>query len=401
MTTSLHRVLALLATTSLGAALLSVAAPVAQAAPGSWCDTAAADAPCIVSLTRDGVPITSADPDYAVTVSSLTDPTGTWQANWWVYSSALGDRLPPGDAAATFVVTVDVRTHIPRFSFNHSTHGTVVRSVDPGSGDHLVTLTASPVTITQGCDGSGVCPAVPVSDLSPNLDGWIYDPVWYADQGVPASAWNNASMWTNVDWTEFPPQATTSSIVLNVANSHVQIDGTTPVQGFVYEDLPYALVKYVLGIDDPYALVGGGVLGSVSGTGSGTVAVTVDDTAALVHVAATNLSFSKRAVVVRRGVIVPRAGVVRAATRTPSRRTLVRVSVAAGISRGSRVTGYQARCYRLVGTAKTSVRTGYTKAGAGLLVKVANVSTYGTRYCQVRVGSRAGYGPWSKPVRAR
>jgi hypothetical protein len=396
------RTLSLLAATSLGAALLTVAAPVANAFPTAWCDAAPADAPCVVSITRDGVPITSASSDYDVSVSGFTDAGGTWMLNWWLFSAAFGSagQLPAGDMGATFTVTLDVRAHIPRFAFNHSTKGPIVRGVDAVTGDHLITLTGSPVTLTQGCTGSGVCTAVAATEFAAYLDGWVYEPNWYAAQGVPVTAWNNANMWTNVDWTEFPPQVTTNALTITVANSHYRLDGATPVKGFLDEDLPYALVKSVLHIDDPYSLVGGGVLGALSGTGTGTVSVTADDAAGAIRVHATNLSFSKRAVVIKRGVIVPRSGVVKTAKRA-AKRTTVRVAVAAGVSRGSKVTGYQARCYKAVGSAKYYLRYGYTKVGHGLVVLVAKVSTASARYCQVRVSSRAGYGPWGRAIRVR
>jgi hypothetical protein len=184
---------------------------------------------------------------------------------------------------------------------------------------------------------------------------------------------------------------------LNVANSHYRHDGTTLVHGFVDEDLPYTLVKDIMYIDDPVSLVGGGVLASLSGSGSGTVSVTADDALGVIHVDASNITFSKRAVVIKRGVVVPRSGVVKAAKRYHPK-TTVKVTVNPGVSRGSKVTGYQVRCYKASGSKKLYVHVGYLKAGHGYIVTVTGVGS-GTRYCQVRVNSRSGYGPWGSPVK--
>jgi hypothetical protein len=380
--------------------VVAVPAPAQASSLAPWCGVAAPTVVCILSASRNGVPVLSTDPTYVVSAVEIPEDT-PWSINWGVEDrGATTNDLGAGELSAVWTVTLDVRARIPRFGFAHSTPDSIVRSVAP-SGDHLISFTGSPVTITQGCTGVPVCPSTAVSQSIAYIDGWVYDANWYLAEGVPQAAWNNANMWTNVDWTDFPPTITsTGAFQLDVANSHFLTDGATPVTGFVVQDLPYALVKQVMHVDDPASLVGGGVLATLSGTGGGTISITADDATGVVHVAAVGLTFSKRTITIRRGVIVPRAGVVKAAYRTTVK-TRVRVGVAAGVSRGSRVTGYQARCYALRGTTLRYVRTATLGVGHGLTLTVLNVGTSGTRYCQVRVSSKAGWGPWSKAVKVR
>jgi hypothetical protein len=369
----------------------------ASADASSWCGAAAPTAPCIVSATRDGVDVGPSDPTYdlyAVMVASGD------QVMWGVSAKGGGFSLPIGDLDSTWAVTVNVRSLTPRFTYAHSTRGPVTRSTNL-AGEHIVTMQGRPVTVTSECNGAGVCPTVATGEWPAYLDGSIYEANWYASSGVPASAWNGSAMWTNIDWTSFPPQVPPGGgLQLDIANSHYRVDGVTPVSGFIYEDLPYALVRQALFVDDPMSLVGGGVLAGLTGTGAGAVSVTADDAAGMLHVAGTGITFSHRALVVKRGITTPRSGAVVSAFRA-SPRTTVRVRVLLGVSRGAKVTGYSVRCYRLSGTTRTYVRTGYTALGHGLVVVVKNVGTTGARYCQARVNSTRGFGSYGKAVRVR
>lgn len=389
-------IVALLATSSLSLTLIQGVGLPASATSLGWCSSAPPTEACVVSATRNGVTVTESDPTYEIGVVDSASG-GDWTLYWNVLPRG-GGHLADSELGANWNIVLNTRGHVPRVAFMSSTIGTVTRGL---SGvDNLVTVVGGPIRVTQGCDGSGVCPAVAATEfvaLGGNIDEAA---TWYASSGVPVEAWNGANVWTNIDWTSFPPSLDASgNLVLQVANSHFRTDGTTPVVGFLRQQLPYSLVRTALFVDDPVSLVGGGVLATLSGSGGGIVTVSADDATRLVTIDASSVTFSRRSISVKRGVIVPRPGVVASLTRRGNGSTM-RVSAAKGTPRGSRVIGYQARCYRLSGGVKSMVRVGYVAASKGRLISVYNVSRSASTYCQVRVRSKAGYGPWGVKKKA-
>jgi len=378
---------------ALAAALPLVLLPLgASPAPAAsdWCSSAPPTAACIQSAFRDGVPVTESDPTYRVSLVEGVYGSG-WQAS--VDVMLLTDSLPSSELGHTWRVLVNTRAHEPRVVFARATRGPVDRLI-PLVGDNLIAVEGEPVRVTGECSGAGVCPVTATREQVA-FGAVVYDAVgWYASSGVPASAWAGANMWTNIDWTTFPPTVFNGTLELQVANSHFRPGGVLPVTGFLYQDLPYALVQNALFVDDPYSLVGSAMITSISGSGSGSVSVLPDDANARLRVAATGLTFSKRTIRIKRGVITPRPGEVVSAVRRAGTPTTVRVAFARGVARGSAITGYQARCYRVVSGQVTGLRLGFVAAGPLTAVAVIGVSTAPGARCQVRVRSKAGYGAW-------
>jgi hypothetical protein len=380
-----------------GAALvtgfLSVAAPVAQASGfAPLCsDPSAAGVVCLVSATRDGV-----DASSRVYVATDTS-SGWWLGTYYVGNISGGEDLGVSELGHTWKITINTRAHVPRVSSVYGTTGTVQRSLSRDG--HIITITSTPVKFADNsfCNSiTAVCPVQSAQDWT-LLQGEVDDPRWAPYSTVSPSAWDGANTWTNIEETFFPPiLGPGGSLSVEVSNSHLWHDGTL-VHGFLVQELPYALVKAVMGVDDPAALTGSGVVTTISAGGSGTFTVTLNDAVGILKVVASDITFSKRVVTIKHGVIVPRTGVVSRAYRTATRTTVL-VRVVHGVSRGSHILGYQVRCLRYVGTHLRTVRYGTSASPSKLLIAVGRVPTGGRVACAVRVHSKAGYGPWSKPV---
>ena len=69
-----------------------------------------------------------------------------------------------------------------------------------------------------------------------------------------------------------------------------------------------------------------------------------------------------------------------------------------GVARGSSLRGYQVRVYARVDGQRRAVVTAYF-AGAAVVRGTLRGVGSGARWAEVRVKSRAGYGPWSRAVR--
>jgi hypothetical protein len=372
---------------------LSLAGPVAQASGfAPLCsDPSATGVVCLVSATRDGVDESSRV--YVATDTSL----GWWLGTYYVGNISGGNDLGVSELGHTWTITINTRANVPRVSSVYGTPGTVQRSVS--GPDHIIAITTTPVKFANNnyCNQTtAVCPVQSPQDWT-LLQGEVDDPRWAPYSTVSPSAWDGANTWTNIEETFFPPiLGPGGSLSVEVSNSHLWQDGTL-VHGFLVQELPYTLLKAVMGVDDPASLSGSGVVTTISAGGSGTFTVTLNDAVGILTVAASNITFSKRVVTIKHGVIVPRAGVVSRAYRTATH-TTVDVRVLRGVSRGSRVLGYQVRCLRYVGIHLTTVRYGTSTSPSRLLIAVGRVPTGGRVVCEVRARSKAGYGPWSKPV---
>jgi hypothetical protein len=381
---------------ALVSAFLSLAGPVAQASGfAPLCsDPSATGVVCLVSATRDGV-----DASSRVYVSTDTS-SGWWLGMYYVGNISGGEDLGASELGHTWTITINTRANVPRVSSVYGTPGTVQRTVS--GADHVIAITSTPVKFADNsfCNSiTAVCPVQSLQDWT-LLQGEVDDPRWVPYSTVSPSAWDGANTWTNIEETFFPPiLGAGGALSVQVSNSHLWHDGTL-VHGFLVQELPYALLKAVMGVDDPASLSGSGVVTTISAGGSGTFAVTLNDAVGILTVAASDITFSKRVVTIKHGVIVPRAGVVSRAYRTAAH-TTVDARVLHGVSRGSRVLGYQVRCLRYVGTHLTTVRYGTSTSPAKLLIAVGRVPTGGRVVCEVRVRSKAGYGPWSKPVSVR
>ncbi len=377
----------------LAVALLVISpAPTGAQVLSHWCG-AGAPTPCVVAASVDGVAVTETDPVYDVVVVD-SSRTGSGSLLWNV--TANGDYdLGAGALGQEWSVTIDTGAVVPRVAFTKGAPGTVVRSGAPTA--NRVTVTSMPVAVTGGCDLSAwpwTCPETATSAWAGYLGGEVTDYGSWTD--VPQrNAMYGYDIFTNIDATSLPAEikrdAATGEerLVIRMANSHFGVDGTTLVNGFMYQSIPNRFLRQTYGIDNPGSLTAHGLDPSLSGGGTGTVSI-VDGGSALV-VNATDLSFSRRVLRLDRGVITPKKPVVTKTVRHQVNRARLRFDE--GAARGSKVIRHRAKCTEIGGT---HVVTRNTKSDTKIVVRGLKADT---RYrCKVRAISKAGPGKWSKRV---
>jgi hypothetical protein len=196
---------------------------------------------------------------------------------------------------------------------------------------------------------------------------------------------------SNIAATEIPPEIVpdpatgAQHILVQLANPHFLMDGTTVFTGFVHQRIPNSFLRVVYGIDAPATLATSGLVPTVSGpaAGSGSVSVTEEPGGGAMLVDATGLTFSARKLVVHRGVITPTRPPHPQAIRLGPSTGRIRFDPAS--PRGSRITGYRARCVAPNGSSVQAARSGSPIPLAGLRGR--------TPYdCTVRASSKAGLG---------
>ncbi len=352
----------------------------------SWCADGASP-PCIESATLNGGTITSADPTWSLHTVVLPTP-GSSQFIWTVEKDGSAE-LGSGSLSDDWVVEFDVGSEIPRVVFTHGDDVTVTRTPD-GGGLYHVTVAATPIVIVGECDQTSwpwTCPATATQEWDGYLDGQITDYEVWSDPAQRDSFYG-MNYSSNVAATSLPPEIVPDPatgeerILVRLANPHFLMDGTTMFQGFAHQRIPNAFLRTVYGIDSPGTLTTSGLAPTVTGAGSGTVAVTEDPGGGAMLVDATGLTFSARKLLINRGVITPTKPLnVRARRVRPG---AGRVRFDPATPRGSKITGYRARC---VHDASVVVVTG---SGSPITV---NGLQHGVGYdCHVRALSKAGPG---------
>ena len=386
----LHRIVVLLAVFASTLALGSSS----SAAPGSfWC-VDGRPPPCFVSATRNGTDVPPSDPTWQLYRG--VPPGGSDDFQWGVSRvghadlglSALGD---------VWVVKIDVGTLIPRVVFTHGDNVTVER-IDDGDGTYQVKVTANPIVLLGECDQSAPwpwpCPTTASQQWNGYLDGEVTD---YGVWGDPAqrASFYGMNFNSNIAATSLPPEIvndpTTGAeqILVRLANPHFEDDGTTVFHGFAHQRIPNAFLREVYGIDAPASLTSGGLAPVVTGSGAASLSVTLEPGGGAVLVDATGVTFSARKLIVKRGVITPtRVGDPRAARTGPAAGKL-RFDPAT--PRGSRITGYQAKC-----THNASV---VTAAAHTSPITVTGLHAGVPYNCVIRARSKAGLGAPTAPLR--
>lgn len=362
-------------------------APSPASAGSVWCAAPTAP-PCVVSATRNGSTVNEASTDYDIQLSPLSSG-GSNEVLWNVWNETAGSYdLGSAALADTWVVTIDVGAFTPRVVFTRGEDVEIVRS---GS---QVTITAHPISPTDGCDTSSwpwTCSSTATNQWDGYLDGHITD--YGAWEDVPQrEAMNGMNYNTNIDAVSLPPEieedpATGQQrLLIRLANSHFRTNGTTVFLGFGHLRIPNLFLRRVYGIDDPSTLTGTGLAPSVSGgAGGGTITVTQEpgDTAMLVDFE--GMTFSTRLIRIRRGIITPSRPRALRAKRVSAHRGTLRFDLAR--PRGSKITGYRGRCAsRSDVEAVTGLKSPLVVAG--LMPGVAYS-------CSVRARAKAGAGKWS------
>jgi hypothetical protein len=366
--------------------------PPATSFPQSWCSFPKAP-PCVVSVSRDGTPISSDDPDYVVSVSAGTS-AGAHLVLWTVaaqsatvtdpHTSESYGSLPASDVGVPFTIKLDLGDQVVREMDQYASGFTSSTSPD-GSGGTDITLSGAPVEMGPNAEctfpASGpVCPTTSYAKVV-DLSGEISD----------FEQWNDATQWndftgmtatTNIEETYIPPTISGNpyQIIEELGNSHTLAGESTPFQGFYTITIPNAFLED-MGIDDPSTLDASSVSTSI---GSGTVTVTPGPTSTEVDV--TGITFSDRKLRIKRGVITPTKPSGLTTRRTSAHRATLRFHHAK--PRGSKLTGYQARC-------TNKHLHPVTATGKHTTLHLKGLKAHTSYTCQVRAKSKAGKGHWS------
>lgn len=405
-TPSMLAALALVASAT-AAVTTSTSASAAPATPEDfiprWCSVDPTT-PCLESATLDTgtgpVAITKDDDDWHIeSTGRLTGAGGGYEYFMWQVvpqrPPMLGPQLATND---TWSLTFDTGTLDPEYTEAYAGKPVVQRTAD-GDGTHHVTYTGRPVLTTEGCSDTWPpkCPST-ATDWRIQLSGEVHQ----KNQG---KAWNGFDRSQSIDDVNgiFLEKAPDGSryLLSEMANSH-QYDndrsgpGTTvtPFTGEVRFRVPYAMLRDYFEVPNPETMVASSLSGSVrkpDGTPSPATWNVVNDTvgqALLVDVS--DITFSRKVLRVKRGVITPTPPTRLSEYRTSPRRGAIGYDESD--ARGANVTGYKGRC---VATKGDHVTTS-TADGSETRMYFAGLRR-GVGYdCKIRAQSKAGPGKWSK-----
>jgi hypothetical protein len=365
--------------------------------PDNWCADNPGASTCIVSATYDGGPLSFSSPNYAVWASFYAIPGDTAHTvQWSVQPKAAGDL----SAALGHTFSITIKTSvIPREIDAFGGSMTYTRS-GPSGGEYTVTITGQPVEVQSqnGCSyppGGPTCSSVSPSPSHAILQGEIddYNYKLYSDPSYPAGlvdSFAGMDTWTNIAETGSPPTISTvngqNELQIDLADHHFEQDGTTVVHGDFYLRIPATFLSTMWGINDLATLATDGLNASI-GAGGGTLSVTVEPGNGAVDVQISGMTFSRRKLLVKLGVVTPRAPTNVKGIRLS--RTTGRVTFTKSRPRGQRVLGYKLSCKATNGTTVTA-KSKRSPLGVSTLVSGQAYS------CKLRARSMAGYGPASK-----
>jgi len=399
MRTARTLALAALLASTLTAGLVGGGGGSATAAPGDpfaprWCATS--PAPCLESATLDGVPVTALDPDWEIQLSDLeSDPGGDYQYFQWLLVERSSTRMSTADE---WRLVLDTGTLRPRYTEGYSSRTDVDRA-DDGDGTHHVTYQGRPVLVTSGC-----------TDTYPVSCPWQADD-WYltfsgevSDKASLGEEWDGFDRSQNVDGVQYLSLETAPDgskyLATEMYNSHVYdadrgpgVDETIFV-GETRFRLPYRMLRDSFGVPDPATMVAGSLTGTVSGTTSAPAwNVFHDPAGGGLIVDVSNLTFSKRLLKLRRGVITPTRPADVRTDRVKARKGTVRFDRAE--PRGAEVRGYRVRCVARRGDHVAWGTDLATAGGQRFVMRLAGLRVGVAYDCQARATSKAGPGPWS------
>lgn len=370
----------------------------AQAQSGqSWCSVHPTLNTCVVSASLDGTPIDANDPNYDVFALRL-NTGGAKTVQWTIQPTGPGDLS--AEVGQTFSLTIDTNV-VPREMDGFGAGVTYTRT-NLGSGKWEVVITGQPVSVTDqnGCtfpSTGPVCTPVAPGPSKVYFQGEIDDynyTAYTTDPSLPGgfvdSFWG-MDMYTNVAETSLPPSLIevngVPELQIELTDHHYEHDGTTLVRGNFYLRMPAQFLNAYWGIDDPSTLASTGLAASV-GAGGGTLSVTVEPGNTGVQVQISNLTFSRRNLKIRLGLVTPHAPTNVHATRLTG--TTARATFVNAKPRGQRVTGYGAFCH----TATKSYR--FKTIGRHSPVTIEGLTPHVAYTCTLRARSRAGWGNRSK-----
>jgi hypothetical protein len=285
----------------------------------------------------------------------------------------------------TWAVVLNTGPVVPEETFARGQDVAIARG-DDGSGNHTVRFTMNPVRMADGgCNSSGTCIPVAPTLRAAYMDGWVDDLAFVTDPEDRA-AMRGFDLASNTDWVSSPLQLdfATNAIVLDVANSHFEPDGTTVFRGAAEFRIPNAMLRRLYNVDDPATLTASAFRVT---TGSGPATTVVDINPSSVRVAVSGLTFSKRRLRIRGDMRPLKPRDLRAARILPTR-ALLRFN--SSRRRGSKVRGYTASCrsgsHRVSGQRRRPP------------IRVSGLHVGRSYHCRVRAKSRAGLGRVARTV---
>jgi len=353
----------------------------AWAAPLPLC-TAMVTTNCVISVAVDGVaqPYPSGGGDtYEIFVDTVDDPLSTFD---FVASVNLngGGPLPLGQDWELAVNTGDT---IIGETFARGRDVTIVRG--GGAGSRTVTATLSPVRMAGDCGPSGGCPMTATIMREGELELWIGD-LGYLDSPADEAAMRGFDLATSASWVSSPPTLdfATRAIVLDVANPHFEVGGTTVFVGSAEFKLPFAMLSRLYDVDDPASLTPAAFT-ATAGPGPAP-SVSVMEVGMTIKVTMENLRFSKRKLRIRGNASPGRPRNVASRRSTATTGTIWFLKA---LPRGSKVRGYQAICRG----------GGEIVRGSSLRSPLRVHGLGNTRYtCAVQAKSRAGLGRVARAI---
>ena len=374
-----------------------------------WC-TSPADAPCLVSATRNGTPVTSASTDWEIDlVEGSTGIPGDDYVGWIVQGLG-GAELSPAD---TWTLIFDTGSMKPRYTEAFAGVPAVTRT-DDGDGTWHVTYTAKPVLTTDGCDSSAAWPW-PCLDVAPDTQ-WQYQ---LSGEIQDRDSEGDAGEFNGFDWSQSADG--TNGIFLETAGDGSRYLSSEMVNSRLYDAdrtagsdpqtfygqarfrVPYQMLKESFGVPNPATMVASSLSGTVNGSATGaTFAVTNDKVGKALVVDISDVTFAHGTDVparattpvdrirVRTGTITPTRPTQVSATRTAAHRGFVDFEPSK--PRGAKVTGYAARC-TLVGGDQV------VRGTSDNIVHLTGLRARKAYDCQVRATSAVGPSAWSAVVR--
>lgn len=374
----------------LGSSLAAVAGATVVASPASavderWCNIPEMTAPCIESLTVNGVPKTS-----GANVEAAPLDLGGYRE--------LHPSVDVSGLATTDVIVLKVRTP---FSFDperaFGRYGLV--DVDRGATEstNWFQVTGTPVLWANGCDSEEEWPW-PCPETATSNDQ-VFD-IDLADLDDPAESTIGMYVGTNATYNGifFDEQPDgTHALTTEVVAPHYYFGTTTPVVGSIRFRLSHRQMRSDMGIPNPETLTPTSLSGTINGgTGGGAFTTWQDPDGGGFFIQASGFTFSLKKLKVRAARITPTRPTITRTKRLTTRTAVLTHTKA--LPRGAKVTSYSAVCRN---------SSGHVVRGLGSITRstvVVSGLRRGRAYsCQVSANSKVGRSAWSPraTVRAR
>jgi hypothetical protein len=351
---------------------------------------------CVISVTRDGVPVGPRvdDEEYEQPYIDSIGP-GTVRFGLDHYPAGSFDGDQESDPTAVWRWRVNTGAIHPRELYAQA------RDVDLTVGGSAATgwtfdLTLRPVPIAWRfydtgfvCDAGGTCgDDTTTADLEYGgfvtgyvtdlVEGGGYTAAERARRTGLITAYSAQSAYYYYDYD-------TNSIVVRMGNPHLRSDGVTPVTGSFETFIPNDVLLVDMGVPDPSSLTWGQL--SVTRAGTGSVPFSLTHEPGGIRIRLSGIGFSTPRYTIKPKPSRPgRARITGAAKVTPS---VARVNFFAPVADGgARITGYVAACRQ--GTGRWRYASGTRSP-----VRVGGLPRGGAT-CMVRAKNRIGQGPWSR-----